>query len=265
MPAARRLVPLIVAILLGTTGCMSNTLRRHTNQTIDIVTEIQYKQVLNNLAMTVNDPSVLPSFAVVTSGVVQANHEGQVGYAFSSNPLGFAGLTNNNSISLSSSRTTSGQWSLVPTTDPCKLERMKHAYQLILGYRDPDDDSFAELAEFFEAEFPKAIPVGWFHVGTNHDLPRQAVIWGRYRDIYVWVMPEGLPSLARFTLSILDIATVESHVPTVKVTRIYNGPPIGPPDKIVVGSQDDLPIKNQIDPFRPRERYHHGRVDRKRY
>ncbi len=253
-------IGLLCAVVVASgTGCMSTALRRQTNQTIETLTDIQYQQVLNNIAMYVTDPSVVPNFAVVSTGVVQINDLGSGGYRFDSNPFGSQTGTNNNTISLSGSRTISGQWSLVPTTDPRKLERMKHAYQLLVGFHDPHEDGVGKLAEFFGDEFPKAIPVGWFHVGSKHDVPKEAVHTGRFRDIYVWVMPEGLPGLARFTLSVLDIATVESHVPTAQVTRIYNGPATDTPVRTEVVSQEPLPIAGEINPFKAREKYH--RVD----
>jgi hypothetical protein len=53
------------------------------------------------------------------------------------------------------------------------------------------------------------VPVGWFCVGGKKDVPRDACYIGRYRDRYVWVTPEGLLGLNRFTLAVLSVVKLD--------------------------------------------------------
>jgi hypothetical protein len=55
-----------------------------------------------------------------------------------------------------------------------------------------------------------AVKPGWFVVGGKKDVPKHACYVGRYCNTYVWVPPENLEMLTRFTLAILDIHTYRS-------------------------------------------------------
>ncbi len=48
-------------------------------------------------------------------------------------------------------------------------------------------------------------PPGWFHVGCKKDVPKSACYVGNYGDRYVWVMPDGVPALSRFTVTVLAV------------------------------------------------------------
>ena len=49
------------------------------------------------------------------------------------------------------------------------------------------------------------VPVGWFCVGRKSDVPKDACFVGHYCETYVWVPPQGVDDLSRFTLIILAI------------------------------------------------------------
>jgi hypothetical protein len=53
-------------------------------------------------------------------------------------------------------------------------------------------------------------PPGWFHVGGKKDVPAEACHVGRWGDCYVWVTPEGVPALSRFTLAVLSVLKFEA-------------------------------------------------------
>jgi hypothetical protein len=65
------------------------------------------------------------------------------------------------------------------------------------------------------------IPTGWFHVGGKKDVPKNACYVGRYCDSYVWVLPDGIEGLTRFTMTIIDLATGKPHAPMKTVVRTY--------------------------------------------
>ena len=124
---------------------------------------------------------------------------------------------------------------------------MRYAYQLLL---DSDlvhyDDGEEKLRAFLgDEEFATAIPKGWFCVGKKHDVPRDALYWGSYDDVYVWVMDDQLDGLSRFYLTILRIALLEANQKTAHVTRTYVRTPSGRKLKTTkVRSVEQLPIKN---------------------
>ena len=145
------------------------------------------------------------------------------------------------------SRSISEQWSLTPLQNPEKLRLMRYAYQLLL---DSDlvhyDDGEEKLRAFLgDEEFATAIPKGWFCVGKKHDVPRDALYWGCYDDVYVWVMDDQLDGLSRFYLTILRIALLEASQKTAHVTRTYVRTPSGRQLKTTkVRSVEQLPLKN---------------------
>ena len=51
----------------------------------------------------------------------------------------------------------------------------------------------------------------WLGVGRKCDVPRTACYVGRCGDVYVWVAPENLDHLSRFTLAVLDMATQKTE------------------------------------------------------
>jgi hypothetical protein len=63
----------------------------------------------------------------------------------------------------------------------------------------------AELNEIIDEL--KTIRPGWYHVGCKKDVPKNAAYVSNYRDVYVWVMPDGVEGLTNFTLSVLEMAS----------------------------------------------------------
>ncbi len=52
-------------------------------------------------------------------------------------------------------------------------------------------------------------PPGWFHLGGRRDVPKDVCYVGRSGDRYAWVTPEGMPGLARFTVTALAAVKLE--------------------------------------------------------
>jgi hypothetical protein len=65
------------------------------------------------------------------------------------------------------------------------------------------------------------IPMRWYCVGRKHDVPKEASYVAHYRDVYVWVMPQGLEGLTLFTMTVIDLATGKPHAPTKTVVKTY--------------------------------------------
>src|SRR5437763_7518564 len=75
----RRGVPLLVLIFtLG--GCATHVaLRNDTVRATNTLTELQFQQVLDNVARFHDNPDTLPSFAVTTAGTVSVNDQTSAG------------------------------------------------------------------------------------------------------------------------------------------------------------------------------------------
>lgn len=48
-------------------------------------------------------------------------------------------------------------------------------------------------------------PPGWYHLGCKKDVPKDACYVGRYGDRYAWVTSDGIPQLARLTVTVLNV------------------------------------------------------------
>jgi len=53
----------------------------------------------------------------------------------------------------------------------------------------------------------EAMNPGWFSVGKKCDVPKDACYVGQCGKTYIWVMRDGMDSLTKVTLAILDIAS----------------------------------------------------------
>lgn len=228
---------LIVAVLLvaSLSGCATQrALRQHTVAANITLTDIYYQQVLNNVARFVDNPMSMPSFSVVTAGTV--NVEDQHGASF--NPTYSPTLTNalqgggalpilSLLFGVSATRAVTENWSTSPVTDSDNIRRMRCAFQLIVGTGNAECDHCQDrLKGFFVGgteTYECMLPTGWYCVGKKQDVPRNACHVGSYCDTYVWVMPEGVDGLTRFTITVLDIATGEIHAPHRTVVKTYKG------------------------------------------
>ena len=242
--------PAVLPFVLA--GCTHLQLERSTNNQIRTLTDLQYTQVLSNVAMFQRNPDALPFFALTASGIAQITDMGSSTDTAILNVLpggvwggNFGGMV---------SRAVQENWTVTPVTDPDKLKTMRCAYQKLMGCHWNDCDNCAKkLQDHFCAKECKekdpkespaaceacnncAVPVGWYCSGRKCDVPKTACYVGHYCDVYVWVMPEGVDGLTRFTLAILDIATaVPSPPDTAQVKRIYpDGNVTGPPEKTEV-------------------------------
>jgi hypothetical protein len=106
-------------------GCTSLQLRYSTVNQAGTLTEIYESQVLNNLAMFVENPYALPHFAAANSGTLSITDFGQL----NSPSLNQFRQT----VGLEGSRQAAEGWTLDPVRDPRRLTLMRCAYQRALG------------------------------------------------------------------------------------------------------------------------------------
>lgn len=177
-----------IAFLGLASGCMSQQLRYTTRQTVSSLPDLQYQQVMDNLAKLAANPGVLPYLAVVGQGSVQVTDNGSSIVGINSP----ANLLAPTSVSLGATRNITGTWSLGTITSPEKIRSMQTVYLRAITGRAAGDPAF-----------------GWLKVGAQADVPQQAAYVGQFQDVFAWVMPDGMEGLSDLTLAIMDVATRE--------------------------------------------------------
>jgi hypothetical protein len=216
-------------------GCQTHVnLRNNSMKTTATLADLNYQQVLNNVAQFTANPAIMPSFAVFNAGTVtvadqktanvNATGAPTLGYAQQSGAgLPILSLLLNPSLS----RTLTENWSMAPVTDIDNLRRIRCAMQLLVlrGRETTDcDECGKQIERFYLGEMDRMeclIPMGWYCVGRRRDVPRDALYVAHHGDVYTWVMPEGLEGFTRFTMTVIDLATGKPHAPTKTVVKTY--------------------------------------------
>jgi hypothetical protein len=226
---------LTLPALLALGGCQTHlSLRNNTVKATNTLTDLNYQQVLDNLAMFVANPSAMPSIAVFNSGTVTVADQRAISGNATYAPTITFGQQAGSGLPIlslllnpSGSRNVTENWSLLPVTDVDNLRRIRCAFQLVVldGRETTDCDKCADLLRrFYLGETDRMdcmLPTGWFRSGGKKDVPKDACYVGCYCDTRVWVLPDGLEGLTRFTMTVLDLATGKPHAPTRTVVRTY--------------------------------------------
>lgn len=198
----------VLALGAGTEGCRtSQDLRRRTVDAASTLTDLQYRMVLNNLAMLSAHPHALPWYVRLKDGSVQVSDHG----AFHANAFSYQYVFQDEwstvRLGPSAGRATTMQWNVSPVTDPAELRALRAAYRKVLG-----------LEHRADALKGVDVPAGdWFHVGEADVVPEEALYVGRYRDRCVWVTEDGVEALSNFTLAVLSIVPPKQSPPTPSI------------------------------------------------
>jgi hypothetical protein len=199
-------------------GCMNQQLRFSANRTIKTLPDLQYQQVVDNLAMIAANPDFLPYLAVAGQGSVQVtdNRSSSLGLKIPLVPQTPEDLI------LGASRNVTGTWSLGTITSPEKIRDMQTLYR-----------------EAVRGSLRGEPASSWLQIGRGRDVPTKACYVGRHGGVRVWIMPDGIEGLSALTLAILDVATHDDtrgapaatedlSSPTAKPRRNFQLPAAGP-------------------------------------
>jgi hypothetical protein len=226
-----RIPTLAISLALLAGGCTHAQLERSTLNQGTTLADLQYKQVLDNLAAFVGNAAALPYFALTSTGQTQVADQGEGTFSLS----WMEPFTNGQTLGMTASRQLTESWSLSSVLDADKLARMRCAYQLVVGVPDNEcDKCMHKLCEIYGKDIMDPVflachfPRGWFSVGCKKDVPKCACCIGRHCNTYVWVTPDGLDGLTRFTLTILNLAAASPASSSVVTT--YEPPTGEPPD-----------------------------------
>jgi hypothetical protein len=226
------LLGLVISPLLA--GCATHhSLRDNTLKTGATLADLNYQQVLDNVACFVAHPAAMPSIAVINAGTVTVSDQKMLNTNATYVPTETFPQQAGSGLPIlsilfnpSTSRNVTENWSLAPVTDIDNLRRIRCAFQLVvLGRETTDCDSCLELLRrFYLGETDRLdcmLPRGWFQTGCKKDVPKDACYVARCGDTYVWVLPDGLEGLTRFTMTVIDLATGKPHAPMKTVQRTY--------------------------------------------
>ncbi|HEY1599106.1 MAG TPA: hypothetical protein VGG64_05860 [Pirellulales bacterium] len=169
-------------------------------------TDIQYEQVLDNIAMFVNNPGSMPYFAGVGGGVSDIKDYGSVGassnWAFPFNTFSYF----NQAVGLNASRQRNENWSLAPVYQAPKLADMRFMYASLVTGSCQDERHAEYLHSAYHIDPSVYMTPCWWGAGKLRNVPHSASYVGHYRGVYVWVMPEHVAELTNLSLAILKVA-----------------------------------------------------------
>jgi hypothetical protein len=214
----RKLILLVIAVCTCT-GCLSVSLKNHTEREIRAVGRYREEAALECLAVIAENPDNLPPFANVADGVVQVQESLNISattlFARSATALGFSQQT----ILPSLARSPKVQWNLAPVADYTQMEALRCACRwVVYGPQDACDPCASILADpqtdpspgphFGVAERLAKLPTDWLQVSHGIVPPTRARFRAHFGDTWVWIYPEDMPVLQEFILVLLDISTL---------------------------------------------------------
>jgi hypothetical protein len=203
-------------------GCMSQQLGLTVRRTASALPDLQYQQVIDNLAKLASNPGFLPYLAVAGQGSVQVTDNGSSTLGLTMPAQIFSPAT----LSFGAGRNVTGTWSLGTITSPEKIRSMQAVYLRAIRGRAAGDPAFR-----------------WLKIGGRSDVPKEASYVSHFDDVFVWVLPQGMEGFSDLTLAIIDIATKEDAGgvhgtdkgssrgmvgPTGMPRRNFQVPPVGP-------------------------------------
>jgi hypothetical protein len=122
-------------------GCMTGRLRQRTINQGSTLPELQYQQILGNLALFATNPSALPWHVNLREGTTQITDSASAGALVD---LGPPAVTQ---PQIFGSRTAVAQWGMSPVIDSTELQLLRVAYRRAHGSGDmPSPDLLEELA-----------------------------------------------------------------------------------------------------------------------
>ena len=166
---------------------MSQQLRFTAGRNLNAFPDLQYQQVVDNLAKIASNPGFLPYLAVAGARLGPGDRQRESALALNMSPR----------------RLGTGRWARGLTKRDGNVE---HGNDHKPG-KDPEHAGCLSPRVRGAAEGDPAF--GWLNMGSKEELPKQVNFMSRYEKTFVWVKPEGVEGLSDLTLAIMDIATSE--------------------------------------------------------
>lgn len=152
-------------MVLGLSGCQSARLRQRTINQANALPELQFQQVLNNLAQFAVNPSTLPWHVNLKEGTSQITDSLSAGAAVDLGPPA------ETLPQLFGSRTVVAQWGMAPVIDASELRLLRIAYRRAFGALDmPSPDFLEELGHELKEQ-----------IANNTDLQQETTLFYTYQ------------------------------------------------------------------------------------
>jgi hypothetical protein len=139
---------IFILVLTCATGCTTGRLRQRTINQGSTLPELQYQQVLGNLAMFAANPSALPWHVNLREGTTQITDSATAGALVD---LGPPAVTQ---PQIFGSRTAVAQWGMSPVIDATELQLLRIAYRRAQGSLEmPSMELIDDLAQELKDQF----------------------------------------------------------------------------------------------------------------
>lgn len=209
-------IALLLAALSG--GCTAISLKRHTLNQAESITDLRYQQTVNNLALVAHNPGALPSISIFASGISTQSDSCGIDPAttWDHNVSGFA----KQALGFPLNCNPDQSWQLDPVVTQPQLAAFRAAFSWVVFGAPAEGSPEMEIlrapkwddkpgVHFGIADKLATLPTGWLHVGKKSDVPHCARYKAHCGCTYVWVTPDGMKGLSEFTLIVLDISTLD--------------------------------------------------------
>jgi hypothetical protein len=236
----RGIVAVVPVILIILNGCQARQLENHALRQASTLSDLQYRQVMNNLAAMASNSSALPYFSAAQAGHTTIVVNPSVNNVVSWDLITAAGalfnktLFDKGSVTAAYSQQNNETWDTSSSLDPLQLYMMQGLYRRALGLPVPEAQQLV-LDTFFSPVEPKKATYGpaahpkysgvyaaamqslyhninpsSFGVGKKCDVPRNACYVGHHSGCYVWVLPGHMEDLTNLTIAIIDVGTIDT-------------------------------------------------------
>jgi hypothetical protein len=139
---------MLAVVSMCLVGCTASRLRQRTISQGSTLTELQYQQVLGNLALFATNPSALPWHVNLREGTTQITDSATAGALVD---LGPPVVTQ---PQLFGSRTSVAQWGMSPVIDPTELQLLRIAYRRAHGIEEmPSEELLTDVAHEIKDQF----------------------------------------------------------------------------------------------------------------
>lgn len=213
-------------ILCMLSGCATQQLAFTAKNQMRTQNDIYVSQVLENLAENLSDPTTLPHFTLLNSGVPSTSDRGTLTIGSLTFPAraSLEALANQRGGSLGplgAERAVGANWTITPVNDPDRLAAMRSLYLWINGRPLADlEDADSRLRKYLGEGFTlERVPRGWLKCGGKHDVPESACQRLARHKTHYWVEPGMEEHLTLVTLSVLGLGTAQPAKPREKPTQ----------------------------------------------
>ena len=133
---------LLALAILACGGCTHRQLSRSMVSQASTIVTVEYEMVLDNIAMLIDEPTLLPWHVRIIDGTVQINDEGGIS-EFGAQWGGTPGFTQ----AFRAVRSVTEQWGSHPVTDPLVVKTLQDVYHQAIGLPPvPDPPLLSQLS-----------------------------------------------------------------------------------------------------------------------